>query len=171
MPTLSTALVYPGMVLAEALNISEGRGTTIPFELSGAPYIDAEKLKDNLDARRIRGCVFRIHNFIPTFNKYAGQTCNGIQIHVTDPSAFLPVLTAYEYFSAIIETSPAGSFKFNDPPYEYEYRLMPFDILSGDSIMRNSLINGVPSKIERERWVSEISLFEDDFRQMSAYPD
>ena len=171
MPTLSTALVYPGMVLAEALNISEGRGTTIPFELSGAPYIDAEKLKDNLDARRIRGCVFRIHNFIPTFNKYAGQICNGIQIHVTDPSAFLPVLTAYEYFSAIIETSPAGSFKFNDPPYEYEYRLMPFDILSGDSIMRNSLINGVPSKIERERWISEISLFEDDFRQMSAYPD
>ncbi len=71
----------------------------------------------------------------------------------------------------MIETSPADSFKFNDPPYEYEYRLMPFDILSGDSIMRISLVNGVPSKIERERWISEISLFEDDFRQMSAYPD
>ncbi len=171
MPTLRTAIVYPGMVLAEALNISEGRGTTIPFELSGAPFIDADKLKENLDARKISGCVFRTHNFIPTFNKYAGKVCNGIQIHVTDPASFLPVLTAYEYFSAVIETSPSGSLEFNNPPYEYEYRLMPFDILSGDSIMRNALIRGVSSKVERERWISETSRFENDFRHLSAYPE
>lgn len=171
MPGLSTAIVYPGMVLAEALNISEGRGTTIPFELSGAPFIDSEKLKENLDSRKIKGCVFRIHNFIPAFNKYSGKACNGIQIHVTDANAFLPVLTAYEYFSAVIETSPSGSVKFNDPPYEYEYRLMPFDILSGDSVMRNSLMNGVPSKIERERWISEIGQFKSEFSQMSAYTE
>jgi len=171
MPTLRTAMVYPGMVLAEALNISEGRGTTIPFELSGAPYIDAEKLKNNLDGRKIPGCVFRVHNFIPTFNKYAGQVCNGLQIHVTDPAIFLPVLTAYEYFSAVMETSPTGSLKFNDPPYEYEYKLMPFDILSGDSIMRNALLNCVPARIERERWKSEIEQFEYEFRQLSAYPE
>lgn len=171
MPALRTAIVYPGMVLAEALNISEGRGTTIPFELSGAPFIDAEKLKNNLDARTIPGCVFRVHNFIPTFNKYAGQVCNGLQIHVTDPELFLPVRTAYEFFSAVIETSSPGSLIFNDPPYEYEYRLMPFDILSGDSIMRNALINGVPARIERERWKGEIEQFEYEFRQLSAYPE
>ena len=72
MPTLQTAIVYPGTVLIEALNISEGRGTTIPFELFGAPFINAEKLKNKLDARNDSGCVFRIHNFIPTFNKYCG---------------------------------------------------------------------------------------------------
>lgn len=171
MPTLRTAIVYPGMVLAEALNISEGRGTTIPFELSGAPFIDSEKLKINLDGRRIPGCIFRTHNFIPTFNKYAGQVCNGLQIHVTDPAVFLPVLTAYEVFSAIIETSPEGSLKFNEPPYEYEYRLMPFDILSGDSVMRNSLLNFIPARIERERWKGEIEQFEYEFRQLSAYPE
>jgi uncharacterized protein YbbC (DUF1343 family) len=171
MPTLSTAIVYPGMVLAEALNMSEGRGTTIPFELSGAPYIDSEKMKFNLDEKKIPGCVFRVHNFIPTFNKYSGQVCNGLQIHVTDPSVFLPVMTAYEVFSAVIETSPPGSLKFNDPPYEYEYKLMPFDILSGDSIMRSALLNGVPARIERERWKDEIEQFEYEFRQLSAYPE
>ncbi len=171
MPTLSTAIVYPGMVLAEALNISEGRGTTIPFELSGAPFIISEKLKENLDARKISGCVFRVHNFIPTFNKYSGINCQGIQIHVTDPAVFLPVLTAYEYFSAVMETSPSGSLEFNKPPYEYEYRLMPFDILSGDPIMRKALIDGVPSKVERDRWLDEISSFEYDFRQLEAYPE
>ncbi len=171
MPTLRTAIVYPGMVLAEALNMSEGRGTTIPFELSGAPYIDADKLKNNLDGRKIPGCIFRVHNFIPTFNKYAGQACNGLQIHVTEPEEFLPVLTAYEVFSAVIETSPPGSLRFNDPPYEYEYKLMPFDILSGDSIMRSALLNGVPARIERERWKGEIEQFEYEFRQLSAYPE
>ena len=79
--------------------------------------------------------------------------------------------TAYEFFSAVIETSSPGSLIFNDPPYEYEYRLMPFDILSGDSIMRNALINGVPARIERERWKGEIEQFEYEFRQLSAYPE
>jgi len=171
MPTLKTALVYPGMVLAEALNISEGRGTTIPFELFGAPFIDPERLKRNLDKRSIPGCVFRIHSFIPTFNKFAGKTCNGLQIHVTDPSSYFPVATAYEVFEAIIQTTPPGSLLFRNPPYEYEYRLMPFDILSGDSFMRRSLLNGVPVSSERQRWQSEVGEFLEDFNQLSAYPE
>ena len=88
MPTLQTAIVYPGTVLIEALNLSEGRGTTIPFELFGAPFIDSEKLKKNLDERNIEGCAFRIHNFIPTFHKFCGELCNGLQIHVTDINIF-----------------------------------------------------------------------------------
>jgi uncharacterized protein YbbC (DUF1343 family) len=171
MPTPQTALVYPGTVLIEALNLSEGRGTTIPFELFGAPFIDPEMLKKNLDSRKIPGCVFRIHSFIPTFNKFSGLVCNGLQIHVTDPSEYYPVTVAYEIFTAIIETSPADTLKFNHPPYEYEYKLLPFDILSGDSVMRTSLLDRVPVKIEHERWRSEINEFLDEFQQFSAYPE
>jgi uncharacterized protein YbbC (DUF1343 family) len=168
---MNSALVYPGTVLAEALNLSEGRGTTIPFELFGAPYIDNEKLKKNLDGRNIPGCIFRVHSFIPTFNKFAGVICNGLQIHITDPSVFYPVAAAYEIYDAIFETTPPGSMKFNDPPYEYEYKLIPFDILSGDSVMRTSLINRVPAAIERQRWKSEIADFREEFRQLSVYPE
>jgi uncharacterized protein YbbC (DUF1343 family) len=171
MPTLQTALVYPGTVLIEALNVSEGRGTTIPFELFGAPFIDPEKLKKNLDERSIPGCIFRIHSFIPTFNKFSGVLCNGLQIHVTDPSVYFPVSTAYEIFDAVIETTPPGSLKFNSPPYEYEYKLMPFDILSGDSVMRSSLLSRTPVNIEHQRWQYEIGEFKNEFSQLSVYPE
>ncbi len=171
MPTLQTAIVYPGMVLAEALNLSEGRGTTVPFELFGAPFIDPEKLKKNLDARKIPGCVFRKHSFIPTFNKYHGLYCNGIQIHVTEPEIYYPVATALEIFDAIIDTSPENSLRFKDPPYEYEYKLMPFDILSGDSLMRTSLLRRDPVKWEKQRWREEIEVFRKEFAHLAVYPD
>ena len=171
MPTLQTAAVYPGTVLAEALNISEGRGTTIPFELIGAPFIDEEKLKKELDSRRISGCVFRIHNFIPTFNKYSGVLCRGVQIHVTIHENYYPVTTAFELFDSVIQTSPPGALMFNLPPYEYEKTLMPFDILSGDSLMRISLLNRYPVKQEKERWQGEIEEFRKEFKDFSAYPE
>ena len=171
MPSEKTAIVYPGTVLIEALNLSEGRGTTIPFELFGAPFIDSEKLKKNLDSRNIAGCIFRTHNFIPTFHKFKGENCNGMQIHVTDINNFKPVLTALEIFDAIIETSPADSLKFNLPPYEYEYNLMPFDILSGDSGMRESLIFRKNIKSEQERWATEIEEFSKEFIMIAEYPE
>ena len=171
MPSLQTALVYSGTVLFEALNISEGRGTTIPFELFGAPFINPEKLKKNLGSRKIPGSVFRIHSFIPAFNKYAGMQCNGLQIHVTEPAVYYPVAAAYEIIDAIIETSQADSLKFNLPPYEYEYRLMPFDILSGDSVMRFSLENRISVKTERERWQKETEGFREEFRHLSVYKE
>jgi uncharacterized protein YbbC (DUF1343 family) len=170
MPTLQTAIVYPGTVLFEALNISEGRGTTIPFELFGAPFINSEKLKKILDDRNIPGCIFRIHHFIPTFNIYSGEFCKGIQIHVTDPAQYQPVATALEVIDAIIETSP-GELKFNPPPYEYEYNLMPFDILSGDSIMRESLISRKPARLEKERWEREIEDFRKEFGRIAVYKE
>jgi uncharacterized protein YbbC (DUF1343 family) len=171
MPTEQTAIVYPGTVLIEALNLSEGRGTTIPFELFGAPFINPELLKKNLDSRGIEGCAFRIHNFIPTFHKFEGENCNGIQIHVTDPNLFKPVATALEIFDAVIETSPANSLQFKMPPYEYEYKLIPFDILSGDSGMRKTLLNRENIESEKERWGSEIEQFRKEFKKISAYPD
>jgi uncharacterized protein YbbC (DUF1343 family) len=171
MPTPETALVYPGTVLAEALNISEGRGTVIPFELTGAPFIDSARLMKELRHRNIQGCSFRIHDFIPTFNKYAGQDCHGIQIHVTDASVFRPVATALHLFDAIIKTSPAGSVRFNPPPYEYEYRLMPFDILSGDSRMREVLEMGLSIADEISRWDESIESFNREFSRMALYTE
>jgi uncharacterized protein YbbC (DUF1343 family) len=171
MPTENTAVVYPGTVLIEALNLSEARGTTIPFELFGAPYINSEKLKLNLDSRKIKGCAFRIHDFIPTFHKYKGENCYGLQLHVTDLKCFRPVATAFEIFDAIIETSPADSLKFNPPPYEYEYNLMPFDILSGDSGMRETLLNRGNLNIEYERWASDIEAFSKEFKEIEVYKD
>ena len=171
MPTPESALVYPGTVLVEALNISEGRGTVIPFELIGAPFINGTRLLKELRSRNIQGCSFRIHDFIPTFNKYAGIDCCGIQIHVTDASIFRPVATALHLFDAIIKTSPAGSLTFNPPPYEYEYRLMPFDILSGDSRMREVLEKGLSLTDEISRWDALIESFNNEFSQMTLYPE
>ena len=171
MPTLQTAIVYPGSVLIEALNMSEGRGTTIPFELFGAPYIDPFLLKKELDSRQLPGCTFRIHNFIPAFNKYRDQICYGLQIHVTDIKSFPPVGTAIEIIEAIIRTSSPGSLIFNEPPYEYEYNLMPFDILSGDAGIRTALQRGDPLEIEKERWADEIEMFRKEFRHLSLYPE
>ncbi len=170
-PTLHTALVYPGTVLIEALNVSEGRGTTIPFELFGAPFINSEKLKKNLDDRHIPGCVFRPHDFIPTFHKFTGELCYGMQIHITDINIFKPVCTALEIFDAIIETSKQDSLKFKMPPYEYEYNLMPFDILSGDSAMRETLISRNNIQTEKERWETEISEFRKEFKEIAYYAE
>jgi len=142
MPDINSALVYPGTVLIEALNISEGRGTTIPFQLFGAPFIDSQRLKKELELRKIPGCKFRINNYIPTFHKFAGKLCHGLQIHVTDPAAYFPVHTAYEIFDAVMELHP-GELTFLPPPYEYEDVLIPFDILSGDNLMRESLVNRI----------------------------
>jgi uncharacterized protein YbbC (DUF1343 family) len=171
MPTLQTAVVYPGTVLFEALNLSEGRGTTIPFELFGAPFIDPVKLKRNLDDRHIEGIAFRIHSFIPTFHKFQGELSHGLQIHITDKNLYKPVGAVLEILEAIIETSPEGSLKFNLPPYEYEYNLMPFDILSGDRGMREVLVNRKNIKIEKERWSQEIEEFKKEFRHTMAYPE
>jgi uncharacterized protein YbbC (DUF1343 family) len=169
MPSLNTAIVYPGTVLIEALNLSEGRGTTIPFELFGAPFIDSNRLKKNLDARNIEGCAFRIHNFIPTFHKFSGELCYGLQIHITNIKLFKPASTALEIFDAIIETSVPDSLNFKSPPYEYENRLMPFDILSGDSGMRESLQKRANVKIEKERWANENEEFGKEFRRFAIY--
>jgi uncharacterized protein YbbC (DUF1343 family) len=171
MPTPETTLVYPGTVLAEALNLSEGRGTVIPFELTGAPYINGQKLLRDLRERKLPGCAFRIHDFIPTFNKYAGQYCRGIQIHVTDPHVYRPVATALHLFNAIMRTSTEGSLTFNPPPYEYEYRLMPFDILSGDSRMREVLQGGSSLSEEISRWDVENRSFTEEFREIAIYKE
>lgn len=140
MPTADTALVYPGMCLLEATNLSEGRGTTRPFEIFGAPWLDPWRLCSELnDSPFLQGAVLRPHFFIPTFNKHAGLKCAGAQIHVTDKSAYRPFKAALGILNHCFR---AEETMWNDPPYEYEYHKMPVDILSGNSDVRHAVDGG-----------------------------
>ncbi len=133
MPSLDTATVYPGMCLLEATNLSEGRGTTRPFELFGAPFIDSEKLICWLREKHLPGVYFRPADFQPTFQKFAGNVCHGAQIHVTDRDEFLPLQTAITILEVVRERWPED-FAWKEPPYEYETEKLPIEILTGGPI-------------------------------------
>jgi len=143
MPSPRTALVYPGMGLLEGTNISEGRGTTRPFEIAGAPYIEAERLAGALAAAGAPGAVFRPLCFQPTFDKWQGALCGGVQLHVTDKAVFKPCLAAVTLISAVRRLWP-DKFGWRRPPFEYEEKLPPFDILSGTDALRKSIEAGMP---------------------------
>ena len=135
MPTLETATVYPGMCLFEGTNISEGRGTTRPFEIFGAPFIDAEKLCTELNALKLPGVFFRENYFQPTFQKFAGQLCAGAQIHIVDRNSFPPFETGIEIIRAI-RSLYSDQFEWKQPPYEYEREKLPIEILLGGPVNR-----------------------------------
>ena len=136
MPTLDTATVYPGMCLLEATSLSEGRGTTRPFELFGAPFIDSEKLICDLaQDHDLPGVHFRPADFEPTFQKFAGEICHGAQIHVTDRDEFLPLRTAIAIIDVIRRRWP-DDFAWKRPPYEYETEKLPIEILTGNALGR-----------------------------------
>jgi len=141
LPTLDTAIVYPGAVLIEGTMLSEGRGTTRPFELIGAPWIDGERLADAMNARDLPGVHFRPAFFEPTFQKHAKQTCGGCQMHVLDRLAFRPVRAAVELIEEFYRQDPAR-FAWREPPYEYEHEKMPIDILYGSDGLRHAVARG-----------------------------
>jgi uncharacterized protein YbbC (DUF1343 family) len=130
MPALDTATVYPGMCLLEGTNISEGRGTTRPFEIFGAPFIDAEKICRELNNLTLPGVFFRENYFQPTFNKFDGELCGGAQIHVLDRNIFRSFQTGVEIIRCIRKLYPE-SFAWKQPPYEYEHEKLPIQILLG----------------------------------------
>ncbi len=138
LPTLDSAIVYPGAVLFEGTKLSEGRGTTRPFELIGAPWIDGERLADEMNERGLPGVHFREAFFEPTFQKHARQTCGGCQLHVTDRTAFRPVRTAIELMAGF-RRQDVGRFAWREPPYEYEHDKQPIDILYGADRLRSTL--------------------------------
>jgi uncharacterized protein YbbC (DUF1343 family) len=141
LPSLDSAIVYPGAVLFEGTTLSEGRGTTRPFELIGAPWIDGERLADAMNARRLPGVHFRPVFFEPTFHKHARQTCGGCQIHVVDRRAFRPVRTTVELMAEFRREEPSR-FGWREPPYEYEQHKQPIDILYGSDRLRTTLDSG-----------------------------
>ncbi|MBD3321374.1 MAG: DUF1343 domain-containing protein [Chitinivibrionales bacterium] len=170
MPTLDTALVYPGMVLLEATNLSEGRGTTRPFELIGAPYLDAATLITWLKKQPVSGCIFREHNFIPAFQKWKDRYCRGIQIHITSIRDYRPVSTTVALLAAVVDIA-GDRFTFNNPPYEYETEKMPFDILSGDDTLRNLLVRNRADMTIRDRWKESYRDFLELFDDIALYPE
>jgi uncharacterized protein YbbC (DUF1343 family) len=141
LPTLDTAIVYPGAVMFEGTMLSEGRGTTRPFELVGAPWIDGERLADAMNARGLPGVHFRPVFFEPTFHKHARQTCGGCQPHVTDRATFEPVRTAVELIAEFRRQDP-GHFAWKQPPYEYEHEKQPIDVLYGSDQLRMTIDRG-----------------------------
>jgi uncharacterized protein YbbC (DUF1343 family) len=138
MPTADTSFVYPGGCLLEATNISEGRGTTRPFEIFGAPWIEADTLVRRLQDHALPGVFFRPLEFQPTFNKYVGELCRGAFVHVVDPEVFQPVGT-YETIIREIRRAHPEQFRWKLPPYEYEWEKMPIDILHGSEFFRREV--------------------------------
>lgn len=141
LPTPASCDVYPGMVLVEGTNLSEGRGTTRPFELFGAPWLDGRELARVASEDMGEGVVLRPCSFEPTFQKHAGVVCGGAQLHVVDRVRFRPVRTAVSILRACHRLSPEG-FAWREPPYEYEEVLPPIDILWGSDGLREGIDRG-----------------------------
>jgi uncharacterized protein YbbC (DUF1343 family) len=170
MPCVETAAVYPGMVLLEATNMSEGRGTTRPFEIIGAPYFKTGDVLNEVKRFDLQGCVFREHDFVPTFQKWQGVYCRGIQVHVTEPRKYKPVFTTGALLHAVIRTSE-GEFAFKNPPYEYDSTHMPFDILSGDEMLRAILASGGDLVSLEETWKDARRGFFALSKEIAQYPE
>jgi uncharacterized protein YbbC (DUF1343 family) len=164
MPALDTATVYPGMCLLEGTNISEGRGTTRPFEIFGAPFIDPDELLTRLNAFRLPGVVFRPMYFQPTFQKYAGKLCGGAQIHVINRTKFRPFKTGVAILKRIHDLYP-DEFRWKQPPYEYETLKMPIDILAGTDRLRRDIEKGEDLDMMEDRWQEQSAQFDKMFRK------
>jgi uncharacterized protein YbbC (DUF1343 family) len=164
MPTVETASVYPGMCLLEGTNLSEGRGTTRPFEIFGAPFIAPEKLVRRLSEFRLPGAIFRPLFFLPTFQKHAGKVCGGAQIHITDREKLRPFKTGVAVLKAVFELF-GKDFSWKKPPYEYERRLLPIDILAGTDRVRRDIEQGASLKDMGAWWEAELRAFNKGIRK------
>jgi uncharacterized protein YbbC (DUF1343 family) len=168
MPTFDTAVVYPGQVLLEGTNLSEGRGTTRPFEIFGAPWIDIRALKARFDRRRLPGVVLRPHAFEPTFHKWQGEACNGFQVQVTDLAAYRPYLTTLAILQDVIALH-RDRFAWKQPPYEYVRDRLPIDVLTGDPAVRRALETGADLADLQASWRGEIAGFDREARVIRLY--
>ena len=150
-PTFDTAVVYPGTVLVEGTMLSEGRGTTRPFEYIGAPWADGELFAGRMNRVGLSGVHFRGVHFEPTFQKHAKSTCGGCQIHVLDRDAFRPVAVGVSLIREFYGTAP-DLFAWREPPYEYEYDKMPIDILAGSPALRSQIEQQLPIEEIEASW-------------------
>ncbi len=157
-PILESAVVFPGTVHIEGTNASEGRGTTRPFELVGAPWIKAERFAARLNARQLPGVYFRPAVFEPTFQKHARTACGGCQIHVLDRHAFKPVLTGIAVIDEMHAADPS-SFAWKPPPYEYEHDKQPIDVIAGAKWFREAIDAGERAESIAERWRDTVASF------------
>jgi uncharacterized protein YbbC (DUF1343 family) len=158
MPTLDAAVAYPGTVLFEGTLLSEGRGTTRPFELVGAPGIDAERFADAMNGLDLPGVHFRPAVFEPTFQKHAQRACGGCQIHVLNRDDFRPVQTGVALI-AMFRRFDSASFRWRQPPYEYEREKLPIDILAGSDTLRRQIEADLSSTAIAETWRNDEAAF------------
>ncbi|MCE5336896.1 MAG: DUF1343 domain-containing protein [Desulfobacteraceae bacterium] len=161
MPSWETALLYPGMVLLEGTNISEGRGTTLPFHIFGAPFLDRRRVLDHLGGAGLEGTVFRPLTFEPAFDKYRGESCSGFQIHVTDRKRFRPYRLGLAIIRALREVHPER-FAWLDPPYEYEWEKLPIDILVGSEEVRRKIEAGTDLDVLEAEWQPDLNRFREN---------
>jgi uncharacterized protein YbbC (DUF1343 family) len=168
MPTLDTAIVYPGTVLYEGTMLSEGRGTTRPFELIGAPWVDGDELASRMNKLELAGVHFRGATFKPTFQKHARETCGGCQIHVTSRAEFLPVKVGMSLLRECFGLAP-DRFKWREPPYEYEHDKIPIDILAGSPALRQQIESQVPLEEIVASWRAGVAEFAEIRRRYLLY--
>ena len=168
LPTPDSTLVYPGQVILEGTNLSEGRGTTQPFELFGAPYIDGAKIKSSLEKKHLPGVAFRPVVFEPTSNKWQARPCNGFQIHVTDATRFKPYATSLHLIREIMSNHPED-FEWKSPPYEYEFERMPIDLILGDRSIRERLEKLDPIEEIEAGWQEGLNRFKAISREFHLY--
>ncbi|MFH2202065.1 MAG: DUF1343 domain-containing protein [Elusimicrobiota bacterium] len=168
LPTMDSLLVYPGFVLFEGTNLSEGRGTTRPFELFGAPYIDPHALIRRLEGWELPGARFRPLHFQPTFQKWENRVCGGAQVYAADRTVFRPVLTALAVLCAARELWPK-EFAWKHPPYEYEHEKLPIDILAGSESLRRDVDAGKTPYEIAGSWNEDLVAFEKSVAEFQRY--
>ncbi len=159
-PTPDTTIVFPATVYFEGTQISEGRGTTRPFEIVGAPFIDADELAEVLAALELPGVKFRPVNFMPTFQKHANTVCGGVFLHVLDRKAFEPVITGIAMVKTIYDLY-TDEFKWKIPPYEYVYDLNPFDVISGTDKIRKFIEQKADLNTIKLYWENDVKYFQE----------
>lgn len=168
MPTPDTARVYPGGCLIEGTNLSEGRGTTRPFEWVGAPFIEPEAWAAALRAERLPGVHFRPCVFQPAFEKWKGRECGGVQLHVTDRERFKPYLTGLALIATARRLYPT-EFAWRKPPYEFEEKRLPIDILCGSDRVRRQIERGIPLRQIETSWRAKLLAFKRARRKFLLY--
>lgn len=169
MPTLDTATVYPGGCLFEGTNLSEGRGTTRPFELWGAPYLDPFELADTLHAYHLPGVHFRPLRFQPTFHKWSKESCGGVQIHVTDRQTFLPFLTGVAILHACSQLAPQ-EFQWRSEAYEFVSDRLAIDLLFGNTAIREAIEQKIPLRDIAALWHEDENQFAQQRKPFLLYP-
>jgi uncharacterized protein YbbC (DUF1343 family) len=168
LPTPVSAAVYPGQVIWEGTNVSEGRGTTQPFEIFGAPFFDALNLLEFLNKYPVTGIFLRPFAFEPTSNKWQGTLCRGFQIHVVDPNAYKPYCTTLALLRAV-RYLYADQFKWKSPPYEYEYERLPIDLIIGDTKIRQRIEAFEEIEEIEKSWQPELTEFKEKSREFYLY--
>jgi uncharacterized protein YbbC (DUF1343 family) len=158
LPTPESTLVYPGQVILEGTNLSEGRGTTTPFELWGSPYLKPELVTERLAQEDLFGLILRPARFTPSFDKWIGQSCAGFHIHVADPELYYPYATSLTLVQAVL-TTHRDEFQWTSPPYEYEFHHLPIEIILGSVNLHAQLEAGIPVKDLERSWEPQLREF------------